>query len=77
MSHDRDNDDLHGDAVVAFIAIKVRRNGAMSVEGCIDEEAYALAMIDTARDTIRNHNQRKRINGGGLIIPAHDTALAH
>jgi hypothetical protein len=71
-----DPDDLHGDAVVAYLSIKVRRNGAMSVEGCIYQEKYALAMLDTARDCIRRQNDRKRIeDAGGLLIPAHDTAL--
>jgi hypothetical protein len=74
MAEAIDPDDLHGDAVVAYLAIKVRRNGAMSVEGCIYEERYALAMLDTARDTIRRQNSRQRLEDG-LIIPAHDTAL--
>ena len=47
--------------------IKVRRNGAMSVEGCIHEKDYALKMLDAARDSINSHH--KRINGGGIVIP--------
>ena len=72
----QDPDELHGDAVVAVLEIKVRRNGAMSVAGCINEEKYALAMLDNARDTIKRHNAKNTINGGGkVIIPAHDTGL--
>ena len=51
--------------VVAQLVISVRRNGAMSVAGCIHEEMYALAMLDSARDVVRSHNARRRINGGG------------
>lgn len=72
----RDPDDLHGDQTVAVIEIRVRRNGAMSVAGDINNEAYALAMLDNARDSIRNHNARRRIGErGGVIIPAKDTGL--
>ena len=73
MNYDKDPDDLHGDDVVAEIRICIRRNGSMSTAGCIENEAVALAMIDNARDAIKNHNARKRINGGGtLIVPARD-----
>jgi hypothetical protein len=72
----RDPDDLYGDDVVAQLVIAVRRNGAMSVEGCINNESYALAMLDNARDTIRNHNLKRKINGGGaIIIPPGATGL--
>lgn len=72
----RDADDLHGDTVVATIEIKLRRNGAMSVAGSITDEAYGLYLLDTARDTLRSHHARARIQGGSaIIVPAHDTAL--
>lgn len=72
----RDPDALYDDDVVAVLELKVRRNGAMSVAGCINEEAYALAMLDNARDTIKRHNAKQKINGGAsLIIPAHDTGI--
>lgn len=70
----RDADDLHGDTVVATIEIKLRRNGAMSVAGSITDEAYGLYLLDTARDTLKSHHARGRL-GGGIIVPAHDTAL--
>jgi len=75
MSISRDPDDLYGDDVVAVLEIKCRRNGNMSVAGCIDHEYYALAMLDSARDTIKRHNAKNKINNGGFIIPANDTAL--
>lgn len=70
----KDPDDLTGDEPVAIIRVAVRRNGSMSVEGCINDEAYALAMLDAARDSVRNHNARNRLQRpGGLILPANET----
>jgi hypothetical protein len=61
--------DVRDDEVVAYLRIAVRRNGAMSVEGCINEETYAKSMLDAARDVITRHN-RKKINDAGIILPA-------
>lgn len=73
----RDPDDLYGETIVAYLKISVRRNGSMSTEGCIDQEAYALAMLDNARQSILNYNQRKRLNDGKVLItPHYDTPLA-
>jgi hypothetical protein len=69
----RDPDDIHGDAVVFALEIKVRRNGAMSVAGGIQNEQYALAVLDAARQSIKSHNARGKIEGTGLIVPSSDT----
>jgi hypothetical protein len=72
----KDPDDLHGETVVAQITIALRRNGAMSVAGSITDEVYARYLLDTARDTLTNyHNQRRLGLRSQLIVPAHDTAL--
>lgn len=70
-------EDLRDEDVVAELRIQVRRSGAMSVTGCIHEERYALAMLDSARDSIKAHNRRAINSAAGLILPAHDNALAH
>ena len=69
MSATIDPDDLYGDAVVAILEIKVRRNGSMSVAGSINDESYAIAMLDAAKDSVRSYNKRHR---EALIIPAKD-----
>lgn len=75
--YSRDIDDLHGDTVVATIEIKLRRNGAMSVAGQIQDEHFAMYMLDTARDTLKNHHNRLRAGDRlGVLVPAYDTALA-
>ena len=58
---------LRDEDTVAELRLRVRRSGAMSVEGCITDEAYALSMLDAARDSIKSHN--KRIQEKGIIIP--------
>jgi hypothetical protein len=73
----RDADDAHGDTVVFAIEIAIRRNGAMSVSGAINDEQYALLVLDSARDSIRSYHARKRLSGQGgtIVVPACDTAL--
>lgn len=76
MSYSKDIDDLYGEEKIFVLEIAVRRNGSMSVAGCINDEKYALAMLDNARDTIKRHNAKNKINAGGaVIIPAHDTGI--
>ncbi len=74
---DQDVDAVYDDAPVAQIVITCRRNGAMSVEGCIQNEMYALAMLDNARDAIRSYNAKNAIaRGRPVVTPAADTPLA-
>lgn len=69
-------DALHGDTVVSEITIKMRRNGVMSVEGCITHEAYAKHLLDTARTVLKNFHKAQRAgNRNPIVVPAHDTSL--
>jgi hypothetical protein len=71
-----DIDDLFGEAVVAWLTIKLRRNGAMSVEGHVNDEPFAKYLLETARDTVANYHARLKLGQvGGVIVPAYDTAL--
>lgn len=72
MAHSQDPDALYDDAPVARIELTVRRSGAMSVAGTIDNQAYALAMLANAADAIRNYHTRKKSQ---LIIPGNDVSL--
>jgi hypothetical protein len=58
--------------IVATIVVRIRRSGAMSVAGDIQDENAAIAMLDAARDSVRSYHMRQR---GGLIIPAHAAGL--
>jgi hypothetical protein len=73
MNYARDPDNLYDDAIVTYLKISVRRNGSMSVEGSIDDLQYALAMLDSAKDAVRNHHAR---NNSPLIVPPYDTGFA-
>lgn len=68
MQTDRPDDDL---SVVAEINIRLRRNGAMSVEGAIGDMTFALGMIDNAREAI----VRQRDPSYGLLVPAGDVQV--
>jgi hypothetical protein len=70
--HTRDPDALYDDAPVARLEITCRRNGALSVAGSIDDLAYALAILDNAKDALRGFHARK---GAPLIVPARDVTL--
>jgi hypothetical protein len=72
LPHAQDPDALYDDGVIAKIEICVRRSGAMSTAGSIEDEAYALAVLDHAKDAIRQHHARKRAK---LIVPAKDVSL--
>lgn len=73
MSNDytRDPDDLYGDEKVVVLEISVRRNGSMSVAGDINNLAYALQMLDEARQILKRHHSRE-VN---IIVPPHLTDI--
>jgi hypothetical protein len=75
QDYSRDPDDLHGDEKVEVIEIAIRRNGAMSVAGHINNLVRALAMLDQAKDTLRAHHMRVAA-GQVIITPPQDTPLA-
>lgn len=69
-------DDLHGLTVVAHIDIKMDRAGNMRVAGSITDEAAALAMLDAAKDTLRNYHAKQKLGlRSAIIVPGYDTAL--
>lgn len=70
----QDPDDLYGDAVVAEIKIQVRRNGSMATAGDIGDLAFALAMLDHAKDAVRQHHMRL-LAGKHVIISSEDVTL--
>ena len=73
----KDQDDLYGDSIVCAITISVRRNGSMSVSGNINDEAYSMAMLDAAKQSLKNHHARMKIeNGKGFIMPSYDNPIS-
>lgn len=69
-------DDIHGATVVCKIVVTMDRGGNMKVEGSITDEDYAVLMLDSARDVVKNYHSRRRMGQGPqLMVPANDTAL--
>jgi hypothetical protein len=58
------------DERVVTLTITVFASGAMSVAGNIEDEAYALALLDAAKDSLRSYHRNP---AAGLITPARDT----
>lgn len=64
--------EVENDIPIAQLQITIYKSGAMSVAGSIQDENFALSMVDAARDTIKSHHLRQR---GSLLIPASSTGL--
>jgi hypothetical protein len=66
-------DDLRRDPPQVEIVIRVHRSGAMSVAGNIENEAYACALIDAAKDSLRSYHARAgRARHLALVTPERD-----
>ncbi len=67
------DEESHGaGAVVLQLIITLHASGALSVSGAIGDKAYALALLDNAKDAIRNHHTRRE---GQLIVPGNDVSV--
>ncbi len=56
-----------GRTITSQITVKVWSDGALSVEGPVDDPAWCLAALENAKDAIRNRRNNKPI-----ITPSHD-----
>jgi len=61
-----------GRQITACITIKVWSDGAMSVEGPIEDTAWCLAALDNAKDSVRNHKMRR---DAAIIVPSYDLSI--
>ena len=60
------------DVILSRFVITHHENGALEVAGPIDNLEYALAVLDNAKDAIRNRHSRR---GDSLIIPSKDVEI--
>ena len=60
--------------VVAAISVKFHASGALSVSGNIGDLAFALQMLDHAKDAIRSQHRKRE---SGLIVPGRDVDLSN
>lgn len=72
MMNNHEGDDME---CVAEIRVKIARSGAMAVMGNINDELWALACLEQAKQAVKDYHKRQRgqIN---ILVPAHDSALA-
>lgn len=54
----------------ARLVITVREDGAMSVEGPISEQAWCLAVLENAKDAVRNHHSLRAV-----VVPSADVTV--
>lgn len=70
----------HPERVQARFVITCWEDGALSVEGPIDDKVYALAVLDNAKDAIRNHKDPRMVDvvvpSRDVEVPAHASPLA-
>ncbi len=57
---------------VATLTITYYDDGALCVEGHIDDKEWVLAALDHAKDSIRSHHMRKH---AAQLVPGRDVSL--
>ena len=63
---------MASDRVNARLVITVFEGGAMSVEGPIEQKAWALAVLEQAKQAVKDHHLRRE---GKLVVPAKDVTI--
>lgn len=58
----------------AQVTVKVFSDGALSIEGPVDDTVWMLALLDHMRDAIKHRAQARR-KPATIELPAHDVTL--
>jgi hypothetical protein len=66
-------DPSEGDRI-AYIALSLYGNGAMSISGNIGDLKLALQMLDNARATLNSQWERKKLSS--ILIPGRDVEVS-
>lgn len=69
------SDDLRDEDIVSEIRVVILRSGAMGVTGAIGNELHAVACLEQAVQSVKDHHRRLRGQASPLIVPAYDTPL--
>lgn len=62
----------HGEHIQAQFTITIWDDGSLSISGPIDDKIYTLAVLENAKDAVRNHRNSNMVD---LIIPGKDISL--
>lgn len=60
------------DAVQARYVITIHENGALSIEGPIANKEYTIAVLENAKDAVRNHRDPRQVD---IVVPGKDIAI--
>jgi len=60
------------DDCIAWITVRMHAPGSVSVNGMIADKAFALKLLDHARDAIKRQKQI----GGGVTTPSYDVSAS-
>lgn len=62
----------HGNKIQAQFKITIWDDGSLSVEGPIDDKVFALAVLENAKDAVRNHRQPNMVD---IVVPGYDVSV--
>jgi len=62
----------HGFKKQAQIVITIWDDGALSVEGPIEDKIFTLAVLENAKDAVRNHRSPQTFD---IVIPSADISI--
>lgn len=62
----------NGDKIQAQFIIKIWDNGSLSIEGPIEDKIFALAVLENAKDAVKNHRRPDMVD---IFIPSKDVSL--
>jgi hypothetical protein len=69
MNPRRVNTDVNPQRPIIEVVIKLHPDGGLSVEGPLHDKLFMLAMIDNARDAVKNHGIKP------ILVPSHDVRV--
>jgi len=61
-----------GQKLQASWTIKIWDDGALSIEGPIADKIFVLAVLENAKDAVRNHRDPRMVD---IVIPGKDISL--
>ncbi len=61
---------LDGGQPLIVVRITLHPDGALSVEGPMHDKPFLLAMLDNARDAVKNHGRPS-----GIVVPSKDVCV--
>ena len=61
-----------GENIQARFTITIWDDGSLSIEGPIDDKVFTIAVLENAKDAVRNHRSASSVD---IIVPNYDISL--